>query len=176
MQAYASWHLHPAFWLHNPLPWTRGKQWSPNWSKKLTRLHMLHRTTTEVIYCHDKTRPGRLLHTLPESDISPNVTLNYRYQDITTDAITFIYSCYFIYFRVFYVHMLSHALIIMLTLLCLIYIYDIATREISAIWWVGTHHTRKVLYACDRLGTLLSLVTVFFISYGTVCLFHLYVI
>src|SRR5258706_14816842 len=62
------------------------------------------------LYCHDKTCPGRLLHTLPESDISPNVTLNYRYQDITTDAITFIYSCYFIYFRVFYVHMPLHAI------------------------------------------------------------------
>ena len=68
-----------------------------------------HATTTEVIYCYDKTRPGRLLHTLPKSEVSPNVTLNYRYQDITTDAITFIYSCYFIYFRVFYVHMPSHA-------------------------------------------------------------------
>ena len=36
------------------------------------------------------------------------------------------YSCYFIYFRVFYVHMLSHALILMFTLLCVIYIYMIS--------------------------------------------------
>ena len=123
---------------------------------------MLHRTTTEVIYCHDKTRPGRLLHTLPESDISPNVTLNYRYQDITTDAV------YFMLFHLLPSLLRSHAStcfhyhvnVIMFN----IYIYDIATREISAIWWVGTHHTRKVLYACDQLGTLLSLVTVFFIS------------
>ena len=71
---------------------------------------------------------------------------------------SFMFTCFHM------LYMLSHALIIMLTLLYIIYIYDIATREISAIWWVGTHHTRKVLYACDRLGTLLSLVTVFFIS------------
>ena len=192
MQAYASSHLHPAFWLHNHLPWTRPLTLNTTTNPEHDHLPWTRTTLTLTLTCVDFCVFTCYTEQLPKSFIvmirlAPGDCFilylfwqhHRRYpvlpiSNINTDVIISFTSESFL---CYYVHMLSHALVHMLTMLCLIYvIWYRHSGDIYHMRWaarVGTHHTRKLIYACDRLGLLLSLVIVFFISYVIVYLFTL---